>query len=45
MARYRKALKQDLPLAIKSVVERQAQGAQRNHDQVKALRDALKASK
>jgi hypothetical protein len=25
-------------------VERQAQGAQRNHDQVKALRDALKAS-
>lgn len=45
VARYRKALKQNLPLAIKSVVERQAQGAQRNHDQVKALRDALKASK
>lgn len=45
VARYRKALKQNLPQAIKSVVERQAQGAQRNHDQVKALRDALKASK
>lgn len=45
VARYRKALKQNLPLAIRTVVERQAQGAQRNHDQVKALRDALKASK
>ncbi|AYQ29714.1 MULTISPECIES: PA2169 family four-helix-bundle protein [unclassified Polaromonas] len=44
LARYRKALKGNLPSAIRSVVERQAQGAQRNHDQVKALRDALKAS-
>jgi uncharacterized protein (TIGR02284 family) len=44
VARYRKALKQNLPSAIRAVVERQAQGAQRNHDQVKALRDALKAS-
>jgi uncharacterized protein (TIGR02284 family) len=43
VARYRKALKQNLPAAIRTVVERQAQGAQRNHDQVKALRDALKA--
>lgn len=42
VARYRKALKQNLPAAIRTVVERQAQGAQRNHDQVKALRDALK---
>lgn len=42
VARYRKALKQDLPPAIRSVVERQAEGAQRNHDQVKAMRDALK---
>ena len=42
VARYRKALKQNLPTAIRTVVERQAQGAQRNHDQVKALRDALK---
>jgi uncharacterized protein (TIGR02284 family) len=44
VARYRKALKRNLPTAIRTVVERQAQGAQRNHDQVKALRDALKAS-
>lgn len=44
VARYRKALKHNFPAAIRSVVERQAQGAQRNHDQVKALRDTLKAS-
>ena len=39
VARYRKALKQNLPADVRSVVERQAQGAQRNHDQIKALRD------
>ena len=44
VASYRKALKQDLPPAIRSVVERQSQGAQRNHDQIKALRDTLKAA-
>lgn len=43
VARYRKALKANLPGAIRSVVERQAEGAQRNHDQVKTMRDALKA--
>ena len=43
LARYRKALKQDLPPAIRSLVQRQADGAQRNHDQIKAIRDALKA--
>ncbi|MEO8387319.1 MAG: PA2169 family four-helix-bundle protein [Polaromonas sp.] len=43
VARYRKALKSNLPSSIRSVVERQAQGAQRNHDQIKALRDTLKA--
>ncbi|MDB5928566.1 MAG: hypothetical protein JWR60_273 [Polaromonas sp.] len=44
VASYRKALKQDLPPAIRSVVERQAEGAQRNHDQIKALRNTLKAA-
>lgn len=44
VARYRKALKQNLPSSIRPVVERQAQGAQRNHDQVKAMRDSLKAT-
>lgn len=45
LARYRKALKEDLPASIRAVVERQAQGAQRNHDQVKALRDAVKTAR
>ena len=42
-ARYMKALKQPLPAAIKLVVERQMQGLQRNHDQIKMLRDQLRA--
>jgi uncharacterized protein (TIGR02284 family) len=45
LARYRKALKEELPASIRAVVERQAQGAQRNHDQVKALRDAVRAAR
>lgn len=44
VAQYRKALKENLPTAIRAVVERQAQGAQRNHDQIKAMRDALKSN-
>ena len=45
IARYRKALKVHLPAPVRALVERQAQGAQRNHDQVKRLRDTLKAAK
>jgi uncharacterized protein (TIGR02284 family) len=41
MARYRKALKQPLPAGVKLIVERQMQGVQRNHDQVKMLRDSF----
>lgn len=44
VARYRKALKQNLPSSIRTVLERQAQGARRNHDQVRALRDAMKTT-
>jgi uncharacterized protein (TIGR02284 family) len=44
VARYRKALKKPLPAGIKLIVERQMQGAQRNHDQIKMLRDQLRAS-
>ncbi|MDP2817000.1 MAG: PA2169 family four-helix-bundle protein [Polaromonas sp.] len=45
LARYRKALKEEgLPSGIRALVERQAQGAQRNHDQIKAMRDALRAA-
>ncbi|MCU4119621.1 ferritin-like domain-containing protein [Variovorax sp. N23] len=43
LARYRKALKQALPADVRAVIERQAQGAQRNHDQIKALRDQARA--
>ncbi len=40
---YRKALDKDLPAEIRVVIQRQFQGVQRNHDQVKALRDAERA--
>ena len=43
IARYRKALKQDLPADVRSLIERQAQGAQQNHDQIKRLRDQARA--
>ncbi|HYD77764.1 PA2169 family four-helix-bundle protein [Ramlibacter sp.] len=44
MARYRKALKQPLPDAVRQVVERQFQQVQRNHDQVRMLRDQFRAA-
>ena len=43
IARYRKALKQELPADVRAVVERQAAGAQRNHDQIRDLRNAARA--
>ncbi len=45
LGQYRKALKQSLPSSAKAVVERQARGVQLNHDQIKAMRDALKAGR
>ena len=42
MARYRKALKASLPADVKLIVERQMQGVQRNHDQIKMLRDQFR---
>jgi uncharacterized protein (TIGR02284 family) len=42
-ARYMKALKAPLPADVKLVVERQMQGVQRNHDQVKMMRDRYRA--
>ncbi len=44
LAQYRKALKQPLPPAVRVVVERQAQGAQRNHDEVRDLRDRYRSA-
>ncbi len=45
LARYRKALKEEnLPANVRSVIERQLAGVQRNHDQVKALRDQARSA-
>lgn len=41
VARYRKALKANLPADVRALLERQSQGAQRNHDEVRALRDGF----
>lgn len=43
-ARYRKALKEDLPEPLLALVQRQDLGVQRNHDQIKALRDRARAA-
>ena len=43
-ARYANALKKPLPAGVKLIVERQMQGVQRNHDQVKSLRDQFRAA-
>ena len=44
LASYRKALKQQLPASVRALVQRQSNGAQGNHDEIKALRDSLKAT-
>lgn len=44
MARYRDALKQPLPPEVKALVERQAAGVQRNHAQIRELRDRYRAA-
>ncbi|HZN48345.1 MAG TPA: PA2169 family four-helix-bundle protein [Ramlibacter sp.] len=41
-ARYMKALQKNLPTDVRVVVERQMQGVQRNHDQIKMLRDQFR---
>ena len=40
LADYRLALEQDLPADVRQTIERQLRGVQRNHDHIKALRDA-----
>jgi uncharacterized protein (TIGR02284 family) len=45
MRSYRNALEKDLPPNIRSVVERQFNGVTSNHDQVKLLRDQVRAAK
>lgn len=43
LARYRKALKQNLPPEIHAAVQRQFEGTQRNHDMIKSLLDRARA--
>ena len=44
IARYRKALKEDgLPADVRALIERQAAGAQKNHDQSRDLRNVARA--
>jgi len=42
LARYRKALKQRLPTDVREVVQKQAEGAQKNHDQIRDLRNVAR---
>lgn len=44
LARYRKALQKPLPANLKLIVERQLQGVQRNHDQIRMLRNQFRAA-
>lgn len=41
---YQKALEKDLPASVKTVVQRQYEGVLRNHDEVRALRNAARAN-
>ena len=41
---YGEALEDDLPPQVRTIVERQCQGVQANHDQILALRDRLRAT-
>lgn len=42
---YHIALEQDLPADVRQVIEHQLEGVRRNHDQVKALRDARRGAR
>ena len=40
-----KAIEKNLPAAVTSLIDKQLDGVQKNHDKVKALRDAARAEK
>lgn len=44
LKKYRDVAAKTLPADVQAVVQKQLQGAQRNHDQIKALRDSVKAA-
>jgi uncharacterized protein (TIGR02284 family) len=43
-ARYMKALQKNLPSNVRMAIERQYQGVQRNHDQIRMLRDQFRTA-
>ena len=43
LERYRDALKEELPADVRVVVQRQYEGAKRNHDEIRTLRNAARA--
>lgn len=43
LARYRKALQKPLPEHVRQIVQKQCDGVQRNHDEVKRLRNEVRA--
>ncbi|WP_236589868.1 ferritin-like domain-containing protein [Ramlibacter aurantiacus] len=43
LARYRKALQKPMPAHLRQVIQHQCDGVQRNHDQIKRLRDEARA--
>lgn len=44
LERYRDALEEDLPADVRTVVQRQYDGAKRNHVEIRNLRDAARAA-
>jgi len=43
VAAYSKALAEELPIDVRMVVERQMEGVQRNHAQIRTLRNQVRA--
>jgi uncharacterized protein (TIGR02284 family) len=44
LSSYRDALDRDLPPPIRSLVDHQYEGAKRNHEQVRRMRDAMRSA-
>jgi uncharacterized protein (TIGR02284 family) len=44
LKKYREAASKTLPADVQAIVRKQLMGAQANHDQIKGLRDAVKAA-
>lgn len=44
LKKYREAAANTLPADVQAVISKQLQGAQANHDQIKSLRDTVKAA-